>query len=138
MAVKTDGPRAPYHEIAADLREQIKSGSLAPGTRLESLRGLARRYSVAGNTVQSALRVLRSEGLVETIQGRGTFVAPIPDEDLSESAIAGLEAELRAAKGEIAVLREDVERLQVQMMVVYDHIPGIAYPHERATGREVG
>jgi len=37
---------------------------------------LAHELNVAPGTVQHAIRVLRAEGLVVTVPGRGTFVAP--------------------------------------------------------------
>ena len=43
--------RVPYLEIAADIREQIRSGRLMPGDKLRSLRSLAADYSVAQGTV---------------------------------------------------------------------------------------
>ena len=124
MGVTQDGPRAPYTEVAADLRERITSGDLKPGHRLGSYREMAREYGVAGGTVQAALRVLRGEGLVVSYQGRGSFVSPAPGQDASP--------DLRA---EVATLREDIERLQVQMMVVYERT-GMDYPHEG--DRDVG
>ena len=62
----------PYQQVAAQLREQIASGVLGP--RLPSAMDLAEQMGVAPNTVQRAMRVLREEGLVYSVPGRGTFV----------------------------------------------------------------
>ena len=70
--VNRDLPVAPYRQLAALLREQITSGELAG--RLPGERYLAQQYDVAVNTVRRALRLLREEGLVESVQGLGTFV----------------------------------------------------------------
>jgi GntR family transcriptional regulator len=131
MAVKPS--RVPYLEIAAAIREQIRSGQLAPGDQLKSVRALAAEHSVALGTVGAALEVLRSEGLIDTVQGKGSVVITIPAETQPDMESAVRTAEARLAErfdGEIAALREDVERLQVQMMAVYDK-QGMAYPHER-------
>ena len=86
-------PRAPYLQIADELRRSIASGELQPGERLESGRKLAQRFGVAPMTVQQAIRELRNEGLVVTWQGRGAFVrggtADEPGEDLDVAAIIG-------------------------------------------------
>jgi DNA-binding GntR family transcriptional regulator len=74
------GRRVPYKEIAADLRDQIASGRLPPGTQLGSLRALRAQYGVAEGTVQAALRMLRDEGVIETFLGRGSFVLKAPAE----------------------------------------------------------
>jgi DNA-binding GntR family transcriptional regulator len=65
----------PYRQLADLLREDIRSGKLASGTRLPSIVELGATHGVTTNTVQKALRVLKAEGLVESVGGYGTFVA---------------------------------------------------------------
>jgi DNA-binding GntR family transcriptional regulator len=67
-------PMPPYMQLAQLLRDKIGSGELAPGTRLPSVLGLAAEYGVAQVTVQKALVLLKSEGLVVAYAGYGTFV----------------------------------------------------------------
>jgi DNA-binding LacI/PurR family transcriptional regulator len=67
-----------YHQIAADIREKIASGELAVGARLEPNRDLVNRYGVSVVTINKALTLLVSEGLIYTRVGRGTFVARRP------------------------------------------------------------
>jgi DNA-binding GntR family transcriptional regulator len=74
MGLRVDDSQAPYLQIADELRKAIQGGSLKPGDQLPSIRELSNRYGVASMTVQSALRVLRTEGLVYAIPGRGSFV----------------------------------------------------------------
>jgi DNA-binding GntR family transcriptional regulator len=125
MAVKPS--RVPYLEIAAAIRDQIRSGELAPGDQVKTVRALAAEYSVALGTVGAALEILRSEGLIDTVKGRGSVVIAMPAPAGSDAALG----ELRAwVEDQLAGLRYDVERLQVQMMAVYDR-QGIPYPHER-------
>jgi GntR family transcriptional regulator len=69
----------PYRRIADDLREQILSGQLAPGERMPSEHDLAQRYSTSRPTVRRAIAVLRSEGMITTGQGSGTFVRAKPN-----------------------------------------------------------
>jgi DNA-binding transcriptional MocR family regulator len=45
------------------------------GKQLQSYRELQERFGIANMTARSALNVLRDEGLVYTIHGRGSFVA---------------------------------------------------------------
>lgn len=63
-----------YRQLAAILREQIESGELAADQPVPSETTLVQRYGVARGTVRHAIEVLRDEGLVVTVQGRGTFV----------------------------------------------------------------
>ncbi|MFH8566866.1 GntR family transcriptional regulator [Streptomyces sp. NPDC017993] len=69
-----DDPRPPYVQAAEVLRRQIRGGLLKPGNKLPSARELQTEYGIASSTVQNALRVLRSEGLIYSVQGRGSFV----------------------------------------------------------------
>jgi GntR family transcriptional regulator / MocR family aminotransferase len=57
------------------LREAVRSGRLAPGTRLPSSRALAADIGVARNTVADAYTELTVEGWLTAQQGSGTRVA---------------------------------------------------------------
>ena len=65
-----------FRQVAADLREKITSGGLAPGEQLPSERDLVETYGVSRPTVRDAVNMLRSEGLVTSEHGRGVFVRP--------------------------------------------------------------
>jgi DNA-binding transcriptional regulator YhcF (GntR family) len=69
-----ESPR--YRQIAADLRDRITGGHVTAGDLLPKQHQLQRRYGVGRGTVQSALRLLRDEGLIEEgVPGRGARVA---------------------------------------------------------------
>jgi len=69
-----DDSRPPYIQAAEVLRREISAGRLKPGDKLPSSRALQDRYGIASSTVQNALRLLKSEGLIYSVQGRGSFV----------------------------------------------------------------
>lgn len=56
------------------LYSDIVSGVYGSGTKLPGESELAEKYDVSRNTVRQALTVLVEDGLVEKIQGKGTFV----------------------------------------------------------------
>lgn len=64
-----------YLQIAASLRSRIQSGELAPGALLPTTKELCHRHWVGPMTVRRGIAVLIEEGLVETRQGVGTWVA---------------------------------------------------------------
>src|SRR4051812_17699395 len=74
VALDPDDPRAPYVQVASALRAAILTKKLQPGDKLPSGNQLAERYGVARMTVQTAIRLLREEGLVVSRQGSGVFV----------------------------------------------------------------
>ncbi|MFJ3922355.1 MULTISPECIES: GntR family transcriptional regulator [unclassified Streptomyces] len=71
--------RPPYQHAADELRREIKAGRFKPGEQLPSYRELQDRFGIASMTARSAVNVLRDEGLVYTVQGRGSFVADAPE-----------------------------------------------------------
>ena len=65
----------PSRQVAASLRERIRSGALAPGSRLPSIVKLAEEYGTSTGTIQKALAMLRAEELIVSVPNYGTFVA---------------------------------------------------------------
>lgn len=63
-----------YRQIAEDLRDQIESGRLAPGTQLPTEDDFRTQYGASRNTIREAIKSLVTRGLVETRPGQGTFV----------------------------------------------------------------
>ena len=63
-----------YQQLAGLLRDQITSGKIPPRTPLPSAKTLAQEHGIAIGTVMRAFDVLRAEGLVRTIPGRGVWV----------------------------------------------------------------
>jgi GntR family transcriptional regulator len=64
----------PYLQLAEILEARIKSGELAPGTRVPSITDLMGTYDIGKNTAIRAVKELRDKGLVEVRPGWGTFV----------------------------------------------------------------
>jgi DNA-binding GntR family transcriptional regulator len=69
-------PTPLYEQLAAILRQMIKSGELHPRDPLPSESQLQQEHGVSRGTIRRALDILRDEGLIVTIAGRGTFVKP--------------------------------------------------------------
>jgi GntR family transcriptional regulator len=65
-------PTPLYMQLAAILREQIKRGELTG--RVPSIKTLAQQYGVAMGTAERALVILRDEGVITVVVGRGAFV----------------------------------------------------------------
>jgi GntR family transcriptional regulator/MocR family aminotransferase len=61
--------------VESELRQAIRDGQLAPGTRLPSSRDLAGQLGVARGTVTAAYGQLVAEGYLTTRRGSGTAVA---------------------------------------------------------------
>jgi GntR family transcriptional regulator, histidine utilization repressor len=78
--VSTHAPTAavaPYARVKRHLLEQLARGRWRPGARMPSESELVAQFHVSRMTVNRALRELQAEGLIERVQGVGTFAAQL-------------------------------------------------------------
>jgi DNA-binding GntR family transcriptional regulator len=66
--------RPSYRQVADRLRGAIEGEKLAPGDQLPTHKALADEYGVAVETVKRALELLRTDGLIVSRQGKGSYV----------------------------------------------------------------
>jgi len=74
VSIDHEGDVPVYIQLAGILRDRIRSGDLAPRRPVPSKRSLQQQYGVAGGTIDKAIAILREEGLVRTVIGRGIYV----------------------------------------------------------------
>jgi GntR family transcriptional regulator/MocR family aminotransferase len=82
------GPRV-RSGLEHELREAVRQGRLAPGTRVPSSRTLARDLGIGRNTVADAFGQLVAEGWFVARHGAGTWVADRSLADASAESLAG-------------------------------------------------
>lgn len=70
-------PAAPYIRVKQFLKEGLEQGRWRPGAVMPSEAELVEQFGVSRMTVNRALRELKSEGLIERVQGVGTFAAQL-------------------------------------------------------------
>ena len=101
--------RPAYTQVADTLRADIRAGRYPPGSQLPSYEALMRKHGVSITVIRSAVRELKTEGLVYTHQGKGAFVRdPLPEPG-QPPADQGSEA-FQAVMGEIRSLHDDLDR----------------------------
>lgn len=76
MPLKAVRQRRLYHQIAEQLYELIASGELKRESRLPGELELARDLGVSRPSVREALIVLETAGIIEVVNGAGSFVRP--------------------------------------------------------------
>lgn len=75
-----------YRQIEDQIRAAVLTGELKAGEALPSLRRLAAELHVSTPTVVRAYGDLAAEGVVDNIQGKGTFIVAHGDELLRRRA----------------------------------------------------
>ncbi len=63
-----------YQQMVDSVRAAVKNGTLTHGQQLPTVQELSRKLGLARGTITRAYDALEQEGLVEKVQGRGTFV----------------------------------------------------------------
>jgi DNA-binding GntR family transcriptional regulator len=72
VVINPDDPDWPRDQVARLIRERIEMGLWGP--KLPSHMAMAEEMGVAPKTLERALDILKAEGLVYGVPGRGTFV----------------------------------------------------------------
>lgn len=63
-----------YTQIVSQIKKLVLDGRLKPGDSIPAMRTLAKDLNVSVITVQKAYEILRDEGFLNTVVGKGTFV----------------------------------------------------------------
>jgi DNA-binding transcriptional regulator YhcF (GntR family) len=123
-------------QIAWALRSRIGDGRLTPGQRLPGLRDLAQDSGVNVNTVRAVYQRLEQEGLIESLQGSGTFVATTPPTPSPAGQIAAAlyvsaepaEAPFDEGAEQRRVLRAQIAALERTVAEMEAAYPGLVPP----------
>ena len=97
LHLSLDDPDPMYRQIESQLRDFILGGQLEPGTRLPSMRALARDLSCSVITTRRAYEDLEGEGFIRTRQGMGTLVAEMPEEKMAAHRREAVDGAIREA-----------------------------------------
>jgi len=74
-----DRSRVPlYVQVASVMRQRVETGRWREGDKISTIDELESEFGVARVTIRQAIEMLRSEGLLDAQQGRGTFVSGRP------------------------------------------------------------
>ena len=128
MGIDPNDHRPPFRQIADALRHQIATGVYPPGGRLPSNRELMDTYGVASQTVQNAIKELRVEGIVRSVQGRANFVADDLDVDKVKIHDAGPSEAYLLLRDYIDRLAAEVEEIRQTMEELVRRMPAEEQP----------
>lgn len=83
-----------YEQIKNQIINQIMSDELREGDSIPSIRSLSSDIKISVMTIKKAYDELEREGYIESIQGKGTFVAPKNIELVKEQANKEIESHI--------------------------------------------
>lgn len=97
LIIRNNSGQPIYDQISGQIKAQILSGALSPGDALPSIRGLAKDLKISVITTKRAYDELEAQGLINTVAGKGCFVAEKNLDLVREQQLKDLEAHLAAA-----------------------------------------
>jgi GntR family transcriptional regulator len=100
-----------YEQITTQIRDQIIKGTLEEGFLLPSIRGLARELQISVITTKRSYEELEKEGFIETVPGKGSYVAPQNLELLKEKKLKIIEDKLAEIVVQAMMLRVDKDEI---------------------------
>ena len=86
-----------YEQICLQIKSMIMEGTLSAGEALPSMRALAKDLHISVITVQRAYEDLTRDGFIETVSGKGSFVAAQNQEFIREERLREAEELLQRA-----------------------------------------
>ena len=97
ILIANSSPDPIYEQIVRQIKAQIIAGELGEGAPLPSIRKLAQDLQISVITSKRAYDELEAEGFIDTVAGKGTFVAAQNAEFLREKRMKAVEEQLAAA-----------------------------------------
>jgi GntR family transcriptional regulator len=109
-----------YEQIVEQIRSQILYGELSEGTQLPSIRKLAQELRISVITTKRAYEELEREKLIETVAGKGSFVASQNKELMREKKLAEIENKLSEAIKDSKLLNMTLDDLIEILRFLYE------------------
>jgi GntR family transcriptional regulator len=119
IIISNSSPDPIYEQIARQIKNQIISGELSEGEALPSIRRLAQELQISVITTKRAYDELEREGFIDTVGGKGCFVAMQNKELLREKKMKIVEEKLAEAVSESKILGFSLEELQQMLQLLY-------------------
>lgn len=113
-----------YEQIVSQMKALILSGGLDEGQQLPSIRTLASDLRISVITTKRAYAELEAQGFIETVQGKGSFVAGGNKELLREER-------LRAIEGLLVQAADEARAANVTVQELHDMLDLIAESDDR-------
>lgn len=111
-----------YEQITKQIKEQILKGELKEGDLLPSIRGLARDLQISVITTKRAYEELEREGFIETVQGKGSFVAGQNRELIKEKKLNIIEEKLSKVVEESKDLGISFDEILELLKILYEEV----------------
>ncbi|HZJ83866.1 MAG TPA: GntR family transcriptional regulator [Clostridia bacterium] len=111
-----------YEQISSQIKSLIIKGELDVGEPLPSIRGLARDLQISVITTKRAYDELEKEGFIETMQGKGSFVAMQNKELIKEKKLKIIEDQLIKIVKESKLLGLKYDEIKAMLDILFEEV----------------
>lgn len=108
-----------YEQVVDGIKEQVLRGMLKPGDQIPSIRQLAGMLTITPNTVSKAYQELERQNVIETVRGKGTFVAQVQETPINEAKVSQIKRELKKVCVDWYYTGQSKEQLLEEIEEVY-------------------
>ena len=119
IIISNSSPDPIYEQVSKQIKAQIISGELAEGDALPSIRKLAMELQISVITTKRAYEDLQKEGFIDTVSGKGCFVAMQNKELLREKKMKTVEDLLSDAVTEAKKLGISFKEIKEMLELLY-------------------
>lgn len=119
VLIANSSPDPIYEQISKQIKSQIISGDLQAGDPLPSIRNLAKELQISVITTKKAYETLEKEGFLDSVTGRGTFVALQNKEILKEKKMKIVEDKISEAISDAKLLGISLEEINQMLNLLY-------------------
>lgn len=109
-----------YEQISSQIKEHILRGELNKGDALPSMRLLAKELRISVITTKRAYEELERDGFIETVTGKGSFVAGKNTELVREEYLKTIEEKIREILNLASYCGLSQEDLRKMLEIMYD------------------
>ena len=109
-----------YEQIYRQIKGQILKGDLKEGEALPSIRGLAKDLQISVITTKRAYEELEKDGLINTMQGKGSYVSPQNTEMMRESKLRSIESKMLDIVKESKLMGFEYEEISQILKILYE------------------
>ena len=111
-----------YEQISSQIKGMIIKGELQEGEGLPSIRGLAKDLQISVITTKRAYEELEKEGFIQTMQGKGSFVAMQNKDLMKEKKLKIIEEKLVEVVEESQLLGLKYIEVEEMLKILFEEV----------------
>lgn len=111
-----------YEQVASQIKKSIINGVLKEGDALPSIRALAKELEISVITIKRSYEELEKESFIETVHGKGSFVAAQNKDFIREKKMKVIEDKLSEVIDESRLMNISLEELTEMIALLYGEV----------------